>query len=104
MCGVFLFIVFYGHLEFKYKDKKREQSILSSNSLILWIYVMLHLGYKNSGLKVRKKSSVPLLDHLARYFGMVTILCYKSTWHTFKQTKHDCSYMSVDLLSLTGQG
>ncbi len=50
------------------------------------------------------KSSVPLPDHLARYLGMVTLLCYISTWHTFKQTTHDRSFMSVKLLSLTSQG
>ncbi len=55
-------------------------------------------------VKVASKCSVPPLDHLAKYLGMVTLLCYTFIWHTFKQSIHDRSYMSVELLSLTGQG
>ncbi len=62
-----------------------------------------HLVFILNCLTFRSKSSVSLMDHIARYFGIVTLLCYTSTWYTFKQTIHDRSYMSVELLSWTGQ-
>ncbi len=68
------------------------------------IYHLYNIISEATCFKVASKCSAPLLDHLARYFGMVTLLSYTSTWHTFKQSMHDRSYMSVELLSLPGQG
>ncbi len=64
----------------------------------------LSVVFMHMYIKVRSKSSVPLQGHPARYIGMVNLLCFTSTWHAFKQIIHDCSCMSVELLSLTGQG
>ncbi len=82
-------------------------ALVQKGSNIPWEVVDGDTIYKDPKvvlIKVASKCFVPPLDHLARYFGMVTLLSYTSTWHTFKQSILDRSYISVELLSLTGQG
>ncbi len=51
-----------------------------------------------------KEGGLQVFCSMPRYFGIVTLFCYTSNYNTFKQSIHDCSYMSVELFSLTGQG
>ncbi len=61
-----------------------------------WMWLSTNNAQLFFNVKVASKCSVPPLDHLARYCGMVTIFArHPSTWHTFKLSIHDHSYVCI---------